>query len=330
MNLTAGHLTVCICTHNRPRYVRDCLEGLRKQTVAGFGVLLVDSGSTGLVPAELEGLALSFPGARLCRLNQPGVSAARNAGAHAAGTPWIAYIDDDAIPALNWIERILTAIQESARPAALIGGRILPLWEAPLPAWWPQSLRGVLSIIEVEGQGEYRSSALPPKLEPFAANMVVHVPSLLAAGGFGSIIGRYGNALLSDEEVQLAWRLQDSGHSVRFDSRIVVHHQIQASRLHPAWLLSRLYWQGASTVTTRRLLANPGAVWRELPRRLAVATLFAPMALMPRRSTRLLAFRWRFAYAQGFIRASLGWRAELTAARRAHIGPDTSMSVGPA
>jgi len=34
-------------------------------------------------------------------------------------------------------------------------------------------------------------------------------------------IGRIGEALLSDEEVQLAWRLQDAGLSVRYDSGIV-------------------------------------------------------------------------------------------------------------
>ena len=81
-----------------------------------------------------------------------------------------------------------------------------------------------------------------------------------------------------------------------------MHHQIQAARLNPAWLLSRLYWQGASTVATRRALGRPRAVWRELPRRLAVAALFAPSALLPSRSTRLLAVRWRFAYAAGFLR----------------------------
>jgi GT2 family glycosyltransferase len=134
----------------------------------------------------------------------------------------------------------------------------------------------------------------------------VHVLSLLAIGGFGNHSGRLGKALLSDEDVQLAWRLQAVGHSVRYDSRIVVWHQIQATRLTPTWLLSRLYWQGVSTVLTRRLLGRPGAVWRELPRRIAVATALAPSGLLPRGSTWLLQCRWRLAYALGFIRAALG------------------------
>ena len=300
-------LTVCICTHNRPRYVRDCLQGLRQQTVsrAMFSLLIVDSGSTRGAAAELRALAAEHD-ARLIRLDQPGVSIARNAGAWAARTRFIAYIDDDAIPAPDWVASILAAIARPGRPPALLGGRILPKWEAPLPAWWPPSLRGVLSIIEYEGEGEYRTDAVPARLEPYAANMVVNVLSLLAAGGFGNASGRVADSLLSDEEVQLAWRLQDAGYSVRYDSRIVVFHQIQARRLNPAWLLSRLYWQGASTVQTRRLLHRPETVWRELPRRLAVAALLWPLALIPKRSPVLLAARWRVAYASGFIRAALG------------------------
>jgi glycosyltransferase involved in cell wall biosynthesis len=313
-------LTVCICTHDRPRYVRDCLDGLRRQTAARdrFAILLVDSGSGPAAAAELAGLATAN-GARLIRLDHPGVSLARNAGAWATRTPFIAYIDDDAIAASDWVDSILSAIAQPGRPPALIGGRILPEWEAPLPPWWPRSLRGVLSIIEYEGHGEYRTSAVPKGLEPYAANIVVHVLSLIAAGGFGGAIGRYGQSLLSDEDVQLAWMLQDAGYSVRYDSRITVRHQIQARRLDPEWLLSRLYWQGASTVLTRRLLLQPERVWRELPRRLLVAALLGPAWLIPRRSTVLLGARWRVAYAAGFIRTALGWHATAAAIERAPV-----------
>ncbi len=317
-------LTVCICTHNRPRYVRDCLNGLRQQTAAParFRVLIIDSGSTAAVHAELIAETAAWPGAALIRVNAPGVSAARNAGADNTVTDYIAYIDDDAIPAETWVETILDALSLPGPPPALLGGRIVPKWEAPLPGWWPPSLRGVLSIIEHEGQGEYRTNALPPGLEPYAANLVVHVPSLRAQGGFGCGIGRIGGALLSDEEVQLAWRMQDSGLAIRYDSRIVVFHQIQARRLQPDWLLARLYWQGASTVLTRRMLHYQGSVWRELPRRILVALLCAPAAAWPRGSTRFLAMRWRFAYALGFARAALGWGVTAEA-RRAGV-PKTS------
>ncbi|HVC62183.1 MAG TPA: glycosyltransferase [Acetobacteraceae bacterium] len=321
-------LTVCICTHNRPRYLRDCLDGLARQTGGpdAFAVLVVDSASTGDTPAALARLVAAMPNVSLIRVNQPGESLARNVGARACHTRYIAYIDDDAIPAPDWVARILAALSETTSPPAVLGGRALPLWEAPLPAWWPSRLRGVLSIIEAEGQGEYGDPGLPRDLAPYAVNMVVSVRSLLAAGGFAETAGRYGTTLLSDVDVQLAWRLRQAGQSVRYDSRIVVHHQIQAARLTPAWLLSRQYWQGASTVLTRRLLQHKADVWRELPRRVAVALLYAPTGLLSRRSTRLIGARWRLAYALGFIRAAFGWRPDATA-RRAAAGPPTGATA---
>lgn len=303
-------VTVCLCTHNRPDYVRDCLAGLLRQTVVRdrFGIIVVDSGSCPTARAALIGIVAAHPNAKLIQVDEPGVSLARNIGAHAAAGGYIAYIDDDAVPAPDWVERIIAAIQGAPRPVAVLGGRILPLWEAPLPSWWPASLRGVLSIIETEGQGELRGPELPKTLEPYGANITVHVPTMLAIGGFGTTVGRRGDMLLSDEDVQLAWRLQNGGHAVRYDSRIVVYHRIQSLRLTPAWLLSRLYWQGVSTVVSRRLLGRSGAVWRELPRRMLVALAFAPAMLCRSDSPNWIDWRWRWAYARGFIRAAFRWR----------------------
>ncbi len=301
-------VTVCLCTHARPDYVRDCLDGLARQSpeAGPFEILVVDSGSPGDTPARLAALIENIPNARMIRVDQPGVSLARNAGAAAAGGDYVAYIDDDAIPAPDWVARIKAGIAGSSGVPAVLGGRILPLWEAPLPEWWPKSLRGVLSIIETEGRGAYGGDALPRDLAPYGANMVVHVPTLRSVGGFRAGVGRRGGNLLSDEDVQLAWRIQRAGYAVRFDSRVVVHHQIQAARLNPDWLLRRMYWQGASSVVTRRLLGEGGSVWWSLPRRVAVALLLLPAALFSRRSVRGLACRWRLAFSLGFLRAALG------------------------
>ena len=300
-------ITVCLCTHARPDYVRDCLAGLACQSsdAGPFEILVVDSGSSGETPARLAGLVKTMSNARMIRVDQPGVSLARNAGAIAAFGEYVAYIDDDAIPAPDWVARIRAGIAESSGVPAVLGGRILPLWEAPLPGWWPRSLRGMLSIIETEGRGAYGDASLPRNLSPYGANMIVHVPTLRSVGGFRAGVGRDGTSLLSDEDVQLAWRLQRAGYAVRFDSRVVVHHQIQAGRLTPDWLLRRIYWQGASSVITLRLLGDGASVWWSLPRRALVALVFLPAGLFSRRSVRWLPFRWRLAFSLGFLRAAL-------------------------
>ncbi len=300
-------ITVCLVTHNRPHYVQSCLESLRAQSVGldAFDVIVVDSCGTPETGTALQTMAATLPNARLLRVDRPGASAARNLGAEASTSDFLAYLDDDALAMPDWIERIQAVIQERDPWPGVIGGKVLPVWEKPLPDWWPDSLRGVLSIIEWEGRGEFRSTAIPAWLEPYGVNMVVQRQPLLEMGGFADRLGRFAGLLLSDEDVQVAWKLQDRGYSAWYDSRVVVRHQIQASRMNPEWLLKRLYWQGASTVATRRMLGQPGQVWREFPRRLAVEMLTAFAGLVPAASTRLLPLRWRLAYAQGFTRMAL-------------------------
>ena len=300
-------VTACLVTHDRPHYVRSCLESLTHQTVGpdGFDIIVVDSCCSAAVSEELAAMVAPLPNARLLRVDRPGASAARNCGAEASDADFIAYLDDDALAMPDWIERIQDVAATRDPWPGVLAGRVLPLWEAPLPPWWPERLRGVLSIIEWEGAGEFRTPEVPEGLEPYGVNMIVQRRPLLDMGGFADRLGRVGKLLLSDEDVQVGWRLQDRGFSAWFDSRIVVRHQIQAGRMRVEWLLDRLYWQGASTVATRRILGAPDQVWRELPRRLAVELLTLPTALLPRSSTALLGLRWRLAYARGFTRMAL-------------------------
>ncbi|MBL6455006.1 glycosyltransferase [Belnapia sp. T6] len=300
-------VTACLVTHNRPHYVRSCLESLRVQSIGldGFDIIVVDSCCRPEVSAELAAMVATVPNARLLREDRPGASVARNRGAAASNADYIAYLDDDALAMPDWIEQIQRVVVEHDPWPGVLGGKVVPEWEAPLPDWWPESLRGILSIIEWDGRGEFRSSQVPAGLEPYGVNMVVLRKPLLELGGFAEKLGRVAGLLLSDEDVQVAWRLQDHGLSAWYDSRIVVRHQIQAVRLRPEWLLDRLYWQGASTVATQRILGSGNQVWRDLPRRLLVEALTLPAGLLPKRSTALLGLRWRYAYASGFTRMAL-------------------------
>ena len=319
-------VSVVICSHDRLHYVQACMESMAHQTVGreGFEIILVDSNSPPAVAAEMKRLADETPRTRLVRLDVSGVSLARNEGARAASGDYVAYIDDDAMATPDWVEQIQRVLAEHGSVPAVLGGKVLPVWESPLPDWWPRSLRGVLSIIEHDGAGEYRTDAVPNKLEPYGVNMILRKDVMLAHGGFAEALGRLGLVLQSDEEVQLAWRLQDAGFSAIYDSRLVVRHSIQAKRFNAEWLLARLYWQGASTVRTRRLLGQSAQVRREFVRRLLVEALTLPFTWMVSpHSTRLIGLRWRHAYACGFTRETLacgaGKRAVLL--RRAERRP---------
>jgi len=310
MSTVEATVTVAVCTRDRPDYLRECLAGLRRQDQP-VPVLIIDSASSPDTAAVLRALAADHPGARLIRVDQPGLSAARNAALAAVPEGYVAFVDDDAVPSPAYLAAITAAIATAPRRPAVLGGRVLPYWEAPLPQWWPERLRGVLSLIEQAGQGEV--GVWP---EPCGANFIVDAEAARAVGGFPETLGRDGTSLLSDEEMVLLRRMQRAGGLAWFDSRILVHHQIQAGRLTPGWLLRRMYWQGASRVLSHGALGEKAAVRAELPRRLALTAALAPLALWPATSPRLMQLRWRRAYAAGFVRTALGARRATAPAQR--------------
>lgn len=298
--MAALPLSVIVCCHARPHYLRACLAGLAAQSCRDFELLVVDSGSP---PAEAEAIAALAreAGARLLRSDSPGLSRARNLGAAAAQGHWVAYLDDDAVAEPGWAAALLNRIATLPPKAAALGGRILPTWEAPLPTWWPPKLRGVLTIVEWDGFGELGRD-LPAEVDIYGANMAFATAPLLSVGGFPEALGRVGSRLLSGEEVEVVGRLRAKGYRAFYDGAAAVRHSIQRERLHPAWLLSRLLWQGATdALRDRRSRARQDRTLGAAAR----LALQAPLLLWPATSPALLRARCGAAYNLGYLRGRL-------------------------
>jgi glycosyltransferase involved in cell wall biosynthesis len=112
--------SVIVPTKNGAGRLPDLFAALAEQTVGpdAFEVVLVDDGSTDDTAAVAEA-----HGARVVRSPQSlGPGAASNLGVEHAGAEAIAFTDDDTIPAPDWIERGLAALEAS--PSGLVGGHI--------------------------------------------------------------------------------------------------------------------------------------------------------------------------------------------------------------
>ncbi|MGG5822256.1 glycosyltransferase family 2 protein [Falsiroseomonas sp. HW251] len=290
---------VVVCTHARPGYLAACLAGLARQQAEASPVIVVDSASPPDAAREIVGIAASA-GATLLRCEAPGLSVARNAGLAASPAAWTAFLDDDAVPEPDWAARLAATIETLPNRAAALGGRILPAWEGPLPGWWPASLRGVLTIVEWEGAGEIGRD-VPAGVEVYGANMAFRSDALREAGGFPEHLGRIGDRLLSGEEVEVLDRLRARGLGVFYDGRITVRHSIQAARMRPDWLLSRLHWQGATDALRDRRAGLP----RRAPGAAAKLLLQAPLLLWPASKATLMRARCGAAYNLGYLRGAL-------------------------
>ena len=295
--------TVAICTHDRAGYLRACLGSLAGQ---GLPVIVIDSASPPAGAARIAAIA-GAAGARLIRLEAPGLSLARNAALREAGTAWIAYLDDDAQAAPGWADALAGTI--AAHPeAAGLGGRIVPAWEAPCPDWWPPELVPALTILEWNRPGRVGDGSLPPHVEPYGANMAFRTDALRAAGGFPAALGRVGTRLLSGEEAWVVRALTRAGGSVLYEPGMEVRHSIQAARLTRGWLLARQYWSGVSEAVMARALGDHAALRRKAARMAAVLgrdLLRLAAARSPRSRMRL---HCSLRYAAGYLRGAGGGR----------------------
>ena len=173
---------------------------------------------------------------------EAGLSIARNAGIRLSRTGIVAFTDDDAVPDREWVERILTIFQRVPEDVGIVGGDVVPVWEAERPDWLSDFLLRPLSaglkwstvarILRreewlVEVNSAYRKSALE------------------RAGGFPEKLGRAGDLLLSgDGAVNLL--IQRAGFLLYYDPALLVQHHIPPSRLTKEWFRRRSFWQGVS------------------------------------------------------------------------------------
>jgi glycosyltransferase involved in cell wall biosynthesis len=118
--VTAPECSVVVCTRDRARRVARCLDAVARLDHPSFEVVLVDN--TPGDPAVRH--AAHTSGARYVVEPRGGLSRARNTGARAAQGAIVAFTDDDATPAPDWLSRHAAALRDPALSATT--GRVVP------------------------------------------------------------------------------------------------------------------------------------------------------------------------------------------------------------
>ncbi len=175
-----------------------------------------------------------------------GPGAARNAALGHVRTELVAFLDSDCLPPTDWIERLAGHFAD-ARVAAV----------AP-------RVRGLLDM-----------GARPAEVGP--GRRVAYVPSA-ALVVRRAALGGFDPALRHGEDVDLIWRLVDAGWRVRYDPRVVVHHD-DGNRLAKRFR----YGTSAAPLALRHPARLAPAVLRPLP----TATLVALAVRRPRAAAAL-------------------------------------------
>jgi cellulose synthase/poly-beta-1,6-N-acetylglucosamine synthase-like glycosyltransferase len=239
--------SVVICAYTMARWdlLRRAVRSVRSQTAPALEILLV----VDHCPAMLSRARELGDDVRVCANVEPrGLSGARNTGVAAARGDVVAFLDDDAAAAPDWLEH-LTAPYGDPRVAG-VGGRVVAEWEGGRPAWFPEEFDWVVGCSYTGLPSE-----LAPVRNPIGANMSFRRESLVRVGGFSAAVGRVGARPRGCEETELSIRIsrRDPASVVVLEPRAVVRHHVPAERSRWDYFWRRCWAEGCSKASVSQL-----------------------------------------------------------------------------
>lgn len=261
-------ISTVICSYSEHRWADlvAAVESIRQQTIAPLEIIVVIDHN----PHLLAQAQANLPDVRVIENSQsPGLSGARNCGVMAARGNIVAFLDDDALAAPDWLAQLLATYKQ--QPAVLgVGGAVEPLWAANRPAWFPEEFDWVVGCTY---------PGLPPTSAPvrnlIGSNMSMRRDLFEPGATFQNGLGRVGERPLGCEETEFciqAHQRRPEGVWL-YQPQARVQHRVSGRRAGWRYFTARCYSEGLSKAQVARhvgrglaLAAEQTYVRRTLPR----------------------------------------------------------------
>ncbi|PNK08028.1 glycosyl transferase [Cylindrospermopsis raciborskii S07] len=139
-------VSIVICTLNRCCSLEKTLKSLNQINYRYFEVIIIDSSddeSTRKMVDELK-MDLDFP-IQIFRSSVKNISVSRNMGTQKSSGKIVAFIDDDAIPQRDWLDKLLATYTLKGDKCAGVGGSVKDMTKGDLPWQYYQGITNVMS-----------------------------------------------------------------------------------------------------------------------------------------------------------------------------------------
>jgi GT2 family glycosyltransferase len=209
--------TIVVLNYNGRRWLPGSLDGLAAQQQAPvFETLVVDNGST---DGSVDVVRASWPGVRVIETGTNlGFAAGNNAGAGAARGAWLVFLNNDTVPAPDWLARLFA--EAAAHPeCALVTSRLVFLDDD--------------SIVDSAGDGYLRAGGAfkhghGAQAERFAVSREVFGACggafMIRREAFEALGGFDPRFFMNYEDVDLSYRARLRGLRTWYAASAIVRH----------------------------------------------------------------------------------------------------------
>lgn len=222
-----------ICTRDRAVQLGNVLDSAARLRVPDglvWEFIVVDNGSTDATAEVVKSYQDSLP-VRLVREERAGLSNARNKAVAEAAGRYICWTDDDVMLDPEWLAAYSAAFRRHPE-AALFGGQIEPVLEAPTATWfanlnnkWPITIL----LAKRDFGEEPRRLGFAEEVIPFGANFAIRtIEQRLVSYEPGLGVSPYHRRI--GEEAEVIFRLLSRGAVGWWVPGAKVRHMIPAHR----------------------------------------------------------------------------------------------------
>jgi glycosyltransferase involved in cell wall biosynthesis len=252
--------TVAITTYNGMERVGQVLDLLQTQTQVeniSWEIIVVDNNSSDRTSEVIQQYQQNWQGNAILRYSfekQQGQSFARNHAIAEANSKLIGFLDDDNLPASNWVAAAYKFAQEHPQAGAF-GSQIHGLFETEPTA----ELKEIVFYLAITERGseplryDPKTKGVPP-----GAGIVVRrdvwlesVPKRLV------FTGRKGKSLVAAEDAEALMHMYNQGWEIWYNPAMELQHVIPSWRLDRDYLRKLMRGIGLSRYYLRMLQLNP-------------------------------------------------------------------------
>lgn len=210
-------MTVAICTRDRPQKLVAAVESVAAQTFFDFEVLVVDQSRSPETSTLVHELMRRHQNVRYLRLEEVGLSRARNAAIQNIDSELIAFTDDDCEVPAGWLETMARALLDP--DVDLVFGQVT----APPDLAGREGRDGVTPILPISRR-QRLDARHGFKVFGMGANCGLRRSAWERVGGFDNMLGT-GGPLLSGEDFDFSYRIFRTGGTILLEPDLVVFHR---------------------------------------------------------------------------------------------------------